>query len=80
MAVKKGVDKEVLAQQTEGQNGTFHGALTSMVENLLPDVEKFYEKGNRSAAARLRVGLQKIRKACKPWREGIQQKVVSNKG
>ncbi len=76
MAAKGKADKEVKMRQAEGHDGGFHGVLTTMVENMLEDKEKFYDGGNKAAGRRLRKGLQDIRKACKSWREGVQQRVA----
>lgn len=77
--IRKAKEKEIKIRQEEGINGNFHGVLTTMVENMMQDAEKFYDGRIQIAGHRLRMNLKNIRKACKPWAEGIQKRIVEIK-
>ena len=46
--------------------------LQSLVEELEPDMNKFYEKGNKAAGTRARKKLQEIKKVAQDIRVEIQ--------
>ena len=46
--------------------------LNSLIEELEPDIEKFYEKGNKAAGTRARKTLQEIKKLSQEIRLEIQ--------
>jgi|TARA_R110002096_G_scaffold328233_1_gene522287 hypothetical protein len=47
--------------------------LKEIVKSIDEDIEKFYEKGNKSAGVRARVGLQDIKKIAQGIRLDISQ-------
>jgi DNA polymerase/3'-5' exonuclease PolX len=46
--------------------------LNSLIADLEPDLEKFYEKGNKAAGTRARKKLQEIKKVAQEVRLEIQ--------
>lgn len=46
----------------------------SLISELEPDMEKFYEKGNKAAGTRARKTLQEIKKVAQEIRIEIQDK------
>lgn len=46
----------------------------SLISELEPDMEKFYEKGNKAAGTRARKTLQEIKKVAQEIRLEIQDK------
>lgn len=46
----------------------------SLISELEPDMEKFYEKGNKAAGTRARKKLQEIKKVAQEIRLEIQDK------
>lgn len=46
--------------------------LNSLIEELEPDMDKFYEKGNKAAGTRARKQLQEIKKLSQEIRLEIQ--------
>ena len=49
---------------------TVHQLIT-LLENAKVDYQKFYAKGNKAAATRLRTSLQDVSKLCKKAREEV---------
>ncbi|HKL15783.1 MAG TPA: hypothetical protein VJ915_09135 [Balneolaceae bacterium] len=54
------------------------GEVKSLVEELEPDMEKFYDKGNKAAGTRARKTLQEIKKVSQDIRLHIQE--MKNEG
>ncbi len=53
--------------------------LNSLIEELEPDMDKFYEKGNKAAGTRARKKLQEIKKLSQEIRLEIQDMKNSGK-
>jgi DNA polymerase/3'-5' exonuclease PolX len=47
--------------------------LNSLIADLEPDLEKFYEKGNKAAGTRARKQLQEVKKIAQEIRLEIQE-------
>ena len=48
--------------------------IKSLIDELEPDMEKFYEKGNKAAGTRARKTLQELKKLAQEVRLEIQDK------
>lgn len=48
--------------------------LKQLLEGLEPDMEKFYDKGNKAAGTRVRKGLQEVKKLSQTLRVEIQER------
>jgi hypothetical protein len=52
--------------------------IKSLIDELEPDMEKFYEKGNKAAGTRARKTLQELKKLAQEVRLEIQDKKNSD--
>lgn len=47
--------------------------LKEIVDSLMPDIEKFYKKGNKSAGVRIRKSMQEIKVIAQDIRLHVQE-------
>ena len=57
--------------------GAFYDDLKTRVASMEEDFLKFSNGGNKAAGRRLRKELQEMKKMIKPWRDGIQDRILT---
>ena len=52
---------------------TIYNQMISLLEEIQPDVEKFYDKGNKAAGTRVRKAMQEIKSLAQDQRVEISE-------
>ena len=52
---------------------TIYNQMISLLEEIQPDVEKFYDKGNKAAGTRVRKAMQEIKTLAQDQRAEISE-------
>jgi len=52
---------------------TIYNQMISLLEEIQPDVEKFYDKGNKAAGTRVRKAMQEIKSLAQDQRAEISE-------